>query len=193
MSVSIPDNQDQTVGAVAGRSTSGGSDPLLAMVQATAKLVMASLAPQTLASYNRNLLHFRHFLLMLCPRYDPFPANPGHISLYVTHLYTFGMAPSTIATKLSSIAFVHKLYNKQDPTSSFIVTKLMSSLRKANPQKDMRLPITIDMLQIILNNLHRLGFTQYQRLLLKSMLTLKVILVSQVFVLMEKPTALYSP
>ena len=82
------------------------------------------------------------------------------------------MAPATIATRLSAIGFVHKIFQKQDPTQSFLVQKLMTAINKAQPQQDLRIPITINMLQTMLFHIPRYGFTPYQRLLFHSMLTL---------------------
>ncbi len=152
------------MGPVAGHLPTADTNNLFALVRATARLIMSALAPSTVAAYNRTLLHFRQFLLSLTPRYQPFPANAGHVALYITHLHLSGMAPATIVSKLSAISFVHKMCNRPDPTTSFLVSKLTLALKKANPQRDMCVPITVDMLHEILQNLHRFGFSLYQKI-----------------------------
>ncbi|MCP4257711.1 MAG: site-specific integrase, partial [Planctomycetes bacterium] len=89
-----------------GFRTSGNPNEIYALVQATARLIVSALAPSTIVTYNRTLTHFKQFLTSLTPRYRPFPANAGHVALYVTHLHQAGMAPATIVSKLSAISFV---------------------------------------------------------------------------------------
>ncbi len=160
------------MGALAGQGPPGNQERLFALVQSMAQLIIQGMALSTVFGYNRTLRHFRDFLLSLSPRYRPFSANAGNVCLYVTHLAQSGMAPATIAAKLSAISFVHKICQRPDPTASFLVKKLMAALHRARPQCDLRLPLSVDMLQRMLVNLPHMGFTPYQRIMLQSMLTL---------------------
>lgn len=74
------------------------------------------------------------------------PAPSWILALFATDLYTQGKSKSTILTTMSGISFYHNLLYNQDPTSDFIVKRVMLGISKCGPSVDNRLPITINML-----------------------------------------------
>ena len=56
------------------------------------------------------------------------------------------MAPSTLSTYISAVAFCHKLNGWSDPSQSFIVQKLKEGCRRSNRKSDIRRPVTLDLL-----------------------------------------------
>ncbi|MCP3889261.1 MAG: tyrosine-type recombinase/integrase [Desulfobulbaceae bacterium] len=146
--------------------------PLFPLADQAAALTLQCLAPKSLKSYNKTLNQFYAFLITLHPGYNPFPVNSSHISLYVTRLFNQGLAGSTITSRMSAISFAFKLFKKSDPVDDFGVKCLLKSIRKARPQKDSRLPLLPAILHDILLKVPQLGFTYYDQILFKSMLSL---------------------
>ena len=54
------------------------------------------------------------------------------------HLFNLGRSPATIATKVSALAFWHKVFDKPDPVDHFLVKRTLMGMRKRKPQHDMR-------------------------------------------------------
>lgn len=142
------------------------------LVNAAATLISSSLMDTTLVAYNNTLLQFHQFINKLHPAYRSFPANPGHIILYLTSLYIDGLAPSTIASRLSAIAYFHKLRSVPDPTSHFLVAKAMAGMRKLNPATDARLPISLQQLHNLMCNSHIAAASHYYSALYSAMSSL---------------------
>ena len=70
------------------------------------------------------------------------PLNYKEVLLFISYLNLKGLAPSTTTTYNSAIGYVHKVLNVVDPTSQFVVQKLLSSITKSQGKSDSRLPIT---------------------------------------------------
>ncbi len=130
------------------------------------------MSPSTIKAYNSSLTLFHHFVKSLNGSFSSFPANPGHIALFITHLHKRGLAPSTISSKLSAVSFMHKLYNKIDPVQNFLVSKLLRGLRKIRPVNDTRLPMSPRMLLEVMGNMQNFGFSVFEQLIFRSMITL---------------------
>ena len=135
-------------------------------------MVLGNLAPTTLKFYNATLSQFYEFLLGLHPRYCPFPVNPGHVGLYVVHLFNCGYAGSTITSRLSAISYAYQLFKRPNPVDDFVVQRALKTARKLRPQKDTRLPLPPKVLHEIVACTHLLGFPYYLQILFKSMMTL---------------------
>ena len=73
------------------------------------------------------------------------PSLPYHIvdiMYFVAYLRSKDLAPTTIQSQLSAIAFLHKINNLPDLTAVPVVQKLMQGVHKQQPTMDARLPIT---------------------------------------------------
>ena len=93
---------------------------------------------------------------------SPLPSSPRHVGLYIMHLHTLGLQASTLRTHLSAIAFTHRLHDQVDPTSTFTIEKLMTSLKHASSPR-VRLPITLNILKKVIKNISELYGSRYQR------------------------------
>ena len=62
---------------------------------------------------------------------------------FLTSLYQLGYQPSTIASNVSAIAFIHNILGHPDPTSAILVLNGSAA--------DMRLPITTNILHKIIS------------------------------------------
>ena len=93
------------MGALAGRKTYKNPERLSAMVHQNTGIILDSLAPSTLKTYNYVVMEFRQFVQDLDPGLNVFPVSPAHISLFMCHLFNLGRSPATVATKVSALAF----------------------------------------------------------------------------------------
>ena len=117
-------------------------------------------------------MEFFGFCKSLGTGFGGFPANPGAVVLFVTHLFHKGLAPSTIASKLSALSFVHKLYSFPDPCSHFLVLKCLAGVKKSTNFGDSRLPITREILIQLLPFTWEVTSSHYFSALLKAIMSL---------------------
>ena len=97
-----------------------------------------------------------------------YPAPIGHITLFISCCVQLGYSPSTISTYVSGISFYHKIRNQPDPTSVFIVKKMIEGAKRAKTTCDVRSPITDSILRKILNILPNTCYTMYETYLFKA-------------------------
>jgi len=99
-----------------------------------------------------------------------------YIYIYVVSLYIGNLVssptppkPSSLATSLSAIAYYHKIAGLTDPTSDFLIRKLLQGLAKSNPSGDQRLPITLPFLQTLISSATQVTSSPYEASLLSAM------------------------
>lgn len=78
------------------------------------------------------------------------------------------LQPSTITSYLSATSYVHKIRGLRNPTQSFVISKLLHSLRRKK-QIDKRLPFTVKHLEILTSALRLYHSDEYTFRLLKAM------------------------
>ena len=83
-------------------------------------------------------------------------------------LSLLGSAPSSIASYLSAVAYVHKISNWPDPTCSFVVTKMKEGRRRLEPHRDFRCPITFEILSKLVSILPSVCHSGYEVSLFKA-------------------------
>ena len=117
-------------------------------------LLAASLAPSTARQYQRVWESFYSFSRGLA--FTPLPSSSSTIVLFISHLVSppHPSAPSTVHSAISAVSYIHKLNNQPDPTSSFLVRKILRGVSKLRPTNDTRIPITIPVLQSLFQSLH---------------------------------------
>lgn len=96
------------------------------------------------------------------------PVPVAHLSLFITYCFELGYASSTITTYLSAISFHHKIYDMLDPTTAFVVKKLLEGCRRIRPSYDVRAPITELILARICSVLPEICFSNYECILFKA-------------------------
>lgn len=131
-------------------------------------LTNAYLAPSTRATYHRAWLAFDDFCQELLGTTIDLPIVEVYISLFVAYLYKKGFSPSTISTYLSAIAYVHNMPSMPDPTKSFLIEKLLTGQRLVG-KIDSRLPITIPILNKMVQMVPFLSISSYKQAMIKSM------------------------
>jgi hypothetical protein len=144
------------------------TSPPTTLVNLAATLVQSSMSPASQVSYFKSFQQFQLFCShsMQSPA---LPAPPASVLLYVAHLYQSGYASSSIHRTISIIAFYHKLHQVTDPTSSFLVKKVLAGVAKSIPSRDLRSPITPSLLRALVNSCPFVTKSSYNSLLMSAM------------------------
>ena len=93
-----------------------------------------------------------------------------HLATFIAYLSLLGYAPSTMVSYVSAIGYVHRLARVPDPSSTFLVQKILSGASKLAPSADSRLPITTPILSRMVNSVPITVSNSYNQLLLQAML-----------------------
>lgn len=142
------------------------------MARHASELIKSSLAPSTRSAYDTSITQYKAFSLDISPNTPPIPASVGILLKYIAFLDRQGQSSSYISTKLSALAYIHRIKKLPDPTTDFLVLKAMSGVRKLNPSHDTRTPLTTDILDMIIKSANHLGWTPHMTLAFKAMVTL---------------------
>lgn len=135
-------------------------------------LIHSSLQPTTLIQYQKVWINFSNFFSDVINQTLTLPVNTNNVGLYVSHLASLGLQPSTIQSHLSALSFVHKIHNQVDPTHTFLIGKIMAALHKNSPCVDKRQPITLPLLQKLISDLPTTQDCAYQVALYSAMYSL---------------------
>ena len=100
------------------------------------------------------------------------PLKTNVILAFISYLNIKGLAPSTTTTYISAISYVHKMNGLDDPTSSFLLQKVLASVNRAQGNRDSRLPITLFMLNRLLDATEHVISGTYNKLLIRAMFAL---------------------
>jgi hypothetical protein len=90
------------------------------------------------------------------------PISPATLALFIAYLFDRNYASSTVNTYLSAIAYSHKLSGFPDPTRVFYIIQMLKSYAKNGAWLDSRLPITLPILQSLLNVAPSIAGSTYQ-------------------------------
>ena len=96
----------------------------------------------------------------------------SHICLFVAFLQHEKFAPRSISTYLSALGYVHKMQGHTDPTSAFLVTKLVAGAYRLNHKPDIRLPITVTILNRLITSLEWVTSSAFDQCLFRAMFLL---------------------
>ena len=87
-----------------------------------------------------------YFAVTMFPGSSWFPTSVPLLCTFVAHLISTGLAPTSVTSRMSAIAFFHKLFRLPDPTGDFFVRRLLLSAYKQLDTIDVRFPITLPIL-----------------------------------------------
>ena len=132
----------------------------------------SALAPSTLDTYRRALATYSRFSIDFLGQLSTTPLTVSHISLFVAYLQHKKFAPRSISTYLSALGFVHKMQGFTDPTSAFLVTKLVAGAYRLNHRPDIRFPISVPILNSLIDCLEWVTSSAYDHCLFKAMFLL---------------------
>ena len=100
------------------------------------------------------------------------PVSLTVILLFVAYLHEQGLAATSITSTLSAISYFHRINGHTDPCNNFIVAKLLAGVRNLKPTADVRLPITIPILNKLIQALPHVISSPYKRTMLHTMMVL---------------------
>ncbi|XP_052226643.1 integrase/recombinase xerD homolog isoform X2 [Dreissena polymorpha] len=142
--------------------------PFHILNQTVYKLLDKSLAPSTKASYKNAFLQYQRFHSTHYPLSNCLPITTDRLAQFIAFCHNLSFQANTISTYVSALGYIHKLYNLANPTESFVIKKLLYSLRRTSTA-DKRLPFTIANIRTLLFFLRSNIKDHYHRVLLKAM------------------------
>ena len=106
---------------------------------------------------------------LTCYNQYTLPPTVQQAASYVAYLSLLGRAPGTIATYISAISYKHKTALQQDPTSNFLVKKLIEGTMHATGRRiDSQRPLTYELLMKLLNALPFICNNRYESALFQA-------------------------
>jgi hypothetical protein len=81
-----------------------------------------------------------------------FPATTNTVIAFIAQLFLDNCAPATISSIISAVAYVHKMFHSSDPTTGFVIRKMLQGATKLRKLPDSRMPITKDILLKLVNS-----------------------------------------
>ena len=83
-----------------------------------------------------------------------------------------GQASSTIRSYISGISFKCKVLNIFDPTQNFVVKKMFTGLSRLDKRHDLRMPVTLSILNKIIPSLPSVCSSNYESILFSAVFTI---------------------
>lgn len=129
----------------------------------------ASVAASTEDTYRRAWKLYGDFSssYLNCEVSLPIPVHS--VALFVAYLHEKKMSIKTILTYLSGISYLHKLSDQPSPTESFLIKSLVRGAQRLAPSYDIRLPITVPVLNQLGRALQFTCLTAYHHRMFVSM------------------------
>ncbi|XP_060584407.1 uncharacterized protein LOC132740509, partial [Ruditapes philippinarum] len=149
-------------------STGSGSSPNTnpeglhdVLADEIAVLLNSSVSEKTKQIYNQAINAFKNFrCLHELPGVWPPPVD--HMVNFIGYLSLKKFAFATVNSYLSGISFFLKMNGIPDNTQSFIVKKMLCGMRRIRSKKDLRVPIT---LQVLLRFPMKVAYSNYESIL----------------------------
>ena len=127
-------------------------------------MIDASFAQNTFDTYRTGLQCFENFRTEhRLPLLWPPPVS--HVTMFIAFLSLNNKSPKTAACYIAAINFRCKFYKNVDISQNFIVKKMLEGMKRSKHSKDARLPITLEILNKILNRLPVVCTSPYEALL----------------------------
>ena len=136
------------------------------------KLLKSSVAPSSLQLYKRAWALMRETFSYINQNSNlqiMLPLSVSSMSFYVAYLHRENYAPSSIVSYVSAIGYIHRISGFKDPTTTVIIQKLIAGSTRLGPRFDLRLPITIILLDQLSQSADKVISCYYHRILLKAM------------------------
>ncbi len=114
-----------------------------------------------MAFYRHVSSHFDHSRM--------FPTTMDMVISFIVSQVNSGLSGKTIISQLSAVAFIHKLSGFPDPTTHFLIKKLLVGATRLNSSSDTRLPILKPILHKLIQSIPCVMETHYIASMLKAM------------------------
>ena len=136
-------------------------------------MTKSSLQPSSIPTYTRAWKLFDQFHSTLFQTANfGLPITPANLALFIAYLFERNYAHSTVNTYISALSYSHKLLGLPDPTRVFYIIQMLKGYGKTGSQLDSRLPITLPILQSLLEVAPRTKGSSYQICQFKAMCSL---------------------
>ena len=129
---------------------------------------LSSSARRQYTTYWRRFSRFTTDILQT----SPLPSTSYSVALYVTHLAKTKLKSTTTRSHLSAIAYYHKVHGFDNPSNSFLRSKLLLSHKKRDGPISERRPITISILRQLLSALNSSEYSSHKRKLFRAVFTI---------------------
>ena len=130
-------------------------------------LIDASLSNNTKVAYDKAVDVFKDFRLQFnLPQ--SWPPSVDHVINFLAFLASRNLTHSTAKVYLSALSYNLQVHGLDNPVKSFIVQKMLAGLRRSKLTKDIRSPVTYQLLLKILNVLPTVTQSKYEHLLFGS-------------------------
>jgi hypothetical protein len=131
------------------------------------RLLAASIAPNSHKAYATGWNAFCRFRQPSLDTVGP-PASAVEVRRFVAWLSLRGLAPATIANYVSGVGYFYKLHGMSDPTKDFLVSKLIEGSRRGCGLVDNRVPISLPILQQLIDSLPHICASQFESTMFKA-------------------------
>ncbi|XP_021347070.1 uncharacterized protein LOC110454687 isoform X2 [Mizuhopecten yessoensis] len=157
-------------GPLHGHRSNANTSPTHATLTDTIhSLLLHATSPATSRTYSRAYNLLCQFVRSTFIGTPVLPTTYNTLAFFIAHLYRQNLASSTISTYVAAISYINKIAGYADPSQSFLIKKLLSSVQRGNYQVDNRLPITPEILTKLVTSLQYTTQSPYQYHLLKAM------------------------
>ena len=110
-----------------------------------------SLNNKSTQQYQRYWVLFREFQSDTGLGPMSLPLSSHVLNLYVAYLLRRGYAPSSVKSNLSAIGFSHRMLNLPFDDNTPLINKMLLAARKSRPLTERRMPLTIDLINEMLD------------------------------------------
>ncbi len=143
-------------------------------------LTTSSLQPSSIPTYTRAWKLFRQFYSTLFQTACfSLPIMPATMALFIAYLFECHYATSMVNTYISVLSCSHKLSGLPDPTRVFFIIQMLKGYGKNRARLDSRLPITLSILQRLIEVSPRLTSSHYQRCQFKAIVLFGIICIPE--------------
>lgn len=120
-----------------------------------------SMALNTIHSYKTGVRRFENFRALYSLD-DCWPPLLEHLSMFIAYMSLQGLSHKSARLYMSGIAFQCKLKFKEDVTKHYVLNKLLEGMRRDSKKHLARLPITVDLLNSIIEKLPLVCTNEYE-------------------------------
>ena len=93
---------------------------------------------------------------------NSFPISPHKLAIFIAFMYNRNYAPSTLSSYVSALVYSYKFLSYSDPTKPVFLVQMLKGYNKLGYRLDARLPITIPVLQKLIESSAALSISEYQ-------------------------------
>lgn len=146
---------------------------LMASLKSHLELLLSNdLTPASRQLYKRAFRLYAQFYQKCFQTCFRLPISSEELALFISYLHANRYAAATVSSYISALGYVHRLKAIPDPTTSFIIKRLLRCVHRTASNTDSKLPITECILHQLIESLPFVTRTLYDRVLFRSMFLL---------------------